>query len=422
MSRPTTIAILGGGFAGIRAAHLLSKHARQDNLSVILIDRESSHINTPGLYEIASAFVPWEKEGIGRIMREVAGVPFRAILDGTNTNFIQGRIARILPGSRTVVLDDGRELAADILLLGIGSQTNTFGVPGVSQYAFGVKTFHEAAELRHHIVSLFHRHRSASRKTQERAFTLVVAGGGSAGVETAAELRLFQRKLAKLHGIDPSIPRVVLCEAGQGILREYPPRLQKRGRERLTALGVHMYFRCSVRAVSADRVEFASGTSHATETVVWLCGIRAHDLLLQAGLPVHPRGGVIVENTLEVHGHRNIFAAGDCVYAADATTGLVVPDVAWAALQQGSVVAENILRRVHGEALTAYLPHPRPTLATVGGKYALVYLHPFNFAGRFGWFVKQFVDLAYLWRILPNGLAVRSWLKTLRVRVANDAV
>jgi NADH dehydrogenase len=96
--------------------------------------------------------------------------------------------------------------------------------------------------------------------------------------------------------------------------------------------------------------------------------------------------------------------------------------VAWAALQQGNVVAENILRRIRGEPLTTYLPHPRPTLATVGGKYALVHLPPFQFAGRFGWFVKQFVDLVYLWQILPNGLAVRSWLKTLRVRVANDAV
>jgi NADH dehydrogenase len=157
-----------------------------------------------------------------------------------------------------------------------------------------------------------------------------------------------------------------------------------------------------------------------SDTVVWLAGIRTHDLLLRLGVPVHPRGGVEVERTLAVKGATNVFAAGDCVMAQDAETGKIAPDVVYAALQQGSVVVQNVLRRLRGKNLISYLDRPRPTYATVGGKFALVHLPPFQFAGRLGWAIKQCADLWYLFSILPNDVAARTWLKNVRVRIAND--
>lgn len=416
----TDILILGGGFAGIRAAHLLGKQREALGLSITLIDRESCHTNTPILYEIASAFVPWEKEGVGQVMHEVAGVPFREVLDGTGATFFQGNVERIRPDTRTVYLSDGQEHTPDILLCALGVQTHTFGIPGATTNAFGVKTIHEAAELRHHIVSQFLRHRSAARRIQERAFTVVVAGGGSSGVETAAEMVFFLRKLAKLHRVSRDLPRVVLYEAGDMILREYPVSLREKGIARLKKIGVDIHTKCAITVVQHDHVELASGEQVPTNTLVWVGGTRAHDVFLRSGLPLHPRGGLIVDETLEVHGCKNIFAAGDTVYMTDPATGSIVPDVAWAAIQQGNVAACNIIRRVTGEPLVSYRFHARPTLATVGGKYALANIPPLQIAGRTGWFLKQLVDLFYLMSILPNGFAFRSWWKSVRVRVAND--
>jgi NADH:quinone reductase (non-electrogenic) len=386
---------------------------------ITLIDQEAYHFTPPVFYEIASAFVKRERESVGRILKDTAGVPFREIFDGTGILFVQGRIERIDAPARTVMLDNRQELTADMVLIALGAQTHTFNVPGVTQ-AFGVKQFHEAAELRHHLVSLFLRHRSSSRTVQQRAFMVVVVGGGSAGVETAAEIALFLRKLSALHGVDPAIPRVVLYEAGETILREYPLPLRRAGLARLKALGVDVHTKAAVTCVRPGVCELAGEELMNTDTVVWLAGIRVHDVLLRSGLPVHPRGGLIVDSTLEVHGHRDIFAAGDCVYVADPATGQTVPDVVWGALQQGTIAAENILRRLRNEPLVSYLPHPRPTFATVGGKYALVHLPPFQFAGLFGWILKQCADLFYLFHILPNGLALRSWWRSMRVRVAND--
>ena len=98
----------------------------------------------------------------------------------------------------------------------------------------------------------------------------------------------------------------------------------------------------------------------------------------------------------------------------------MVPDVAYAAVQQGAVVAQNVLRKLRGQLPISYIDAPRPAFTTVGGKFALVHLASWQFAGRLGWFVKQLADLRYLCSVLPNDIALRVWWKSVRVRVAND--
>lgn len=418
--KPTTVLILGGGFAGLRTALRLGHRARPAECTVMLVDREKSHVNPVWLYEVATAFTPREREAVGTVIHETAAVPFERILAGSGVAFLQRSLEQIDPVTRTVRLDGGGHLAADILVVALGSTIATFGIPGVDVHAFSIKSLPEAVALRHHLVQQFLRFRSASAERQARAFRVVVVGGGSAGVELAAELALFLRKLAALHGVHPRLPTVELFEAGECILREYPPGLRARGHARLRVFGVRIRERESVCAVGPDHVACAGGLFLPTDTVVWLAGIKTHDLLVRSGFPAHPRGGVYVENTLEVRGLPRVFAAGDCVYAVDARTGRVAPDVAYAALQQGTVVAQNVLRRIRGQPLISYFDRPRPTLATVGGKFALAHIPPLQFSGRLGWFLKQLVDLRYLFSLLPNDVALRTWIRNVRVRVAND--
>lgn len=412
--------IVGGGYAGLRVALWLDRHARGDADQVTLVDQNDVHLNPGVLYEVATALNPRERESVGRVLHETASVPFAKILEGTRVRFLRARVEQITPASRTLRLEGGENVETDILVVAVGSELSTFGVPGVAAHAFSIKSLPEAVELRHHLVRQFLTHRSASRPRQLQAFRVAVVGGGSAGVELAAELALFLRKLSRLHRVDPRVSSVVLYESSDTVLREYPAPLRDRGVRRLRSLGVTLVYRQAVCGVGSGYLACPGEVFVLTDTVVWLAGIRAHGLLLRSGFPTHPRGGLYVEPTLEVRGCRNVFAAGDCVCAEDLQTGLVVPDVAYAALQQGNVVARNIRRRLRGQALTSYLDRPRPTLATVGGKFALVHYPPFQFAGTLAWYLKQLVDLCYLCGILPNDVALRTWLKSVRVRMAND--
>ncbi|TSC63880.1 MAG: NADH dehydrogenase [Parcubacteria group bacterium Gr01-1014_106] len=414
------VVILGGGLGGIRVALWLARHARSSECAITVVDRSAEHVYPPVLYEAATAFNPFEREAVGKVIHETAAVPFAQIFHGSPVTFLQRGVDHIDAKTRTVHFMNGDALSADILVLALGSQLATFGMPDIDAHAFSIKTLPEAAELRHHLVGQFLRHRSASRARQERAFTVTIVGGGSAGVELAAEMAVFLRKLARMHGVDTDVCRVILLDSGEIVLREYPPRLRQRGLVRLRSLGVHVHTRQKVCRIHQDHLECVGGKHFSTDTIVWLAGIRTHDILLHSGLPVHPRGGVYTERTLEVRGHQRIFAAGDCVYAEDPLTARVVPDVAYAAMQQGSVVAQNILRRLRGQPLVSYVDMPRPTFTTVGGKFALVHLPPWQFAGRVGWYLKQLVDLWYLASVLPYDVALRVWWKSVRVRVAND--
>lgn len=419
-ARGKHIVILGGGFAGLRTALWLARHMNHREGTITLIDQADAHVNPTWLYEVATAFNPFEREAVGQVLHASASVPFVQILHGSGVVFLRRKVERIDPAKRVVEFGGGESLASDILVVALGSQIATFKIPGVETHAFSIKTLPEAAELRHHIVGQFLRHRSASRVRQERAFRIAVVGGGAAGVEFAAEAARFLRKLSRLHDVHREVPEVHLFEASGDILREYPPALQKKGVARLKALGVRLHPKESACAVGSDHLTSGSGTFLPTDTVVWLAGIRTHELLMRSGFAVHPRGGVQVERSLQVLGFPQIFAAGDCVCILDPATGKTVPDVAYAAIQQGRVVGQNILRLLRGQPLLSYIDRPRPTLATVGGKYALVHMPPLQFAGRFGWIVKQFTDLCYLFSILPNDVAFRAWVKGVRVRIAND--
>lgn len=412
--------ILGGGFGGLRTALSLSRHVRPDECRITLVDRRDEHVNPAILYEVATAFHAAEREAVGKVLHETAAVPLTRVLDGSGVVFLERAVDLLDPVKREVRFTNGETLAADFLVIALGSQAATYGTPGVETNTFSIRTLPEALELRQHLVRQFFRYRIASRQRQRRAFRVVVVGGGLSGVELAAELVMFLRKLARLHHVDERLPEVSILEASEEILREFPPRLRARGRERLKALGVTVLLRHAASQVGAEYLTCRGDTVIPADTVVWLAGQRPHEVLLRSGLPVHPRGGVFVGRTLEVRGHPQVFGVGDCVYAQDPETGRTAPDVAPAAIRQGAVVAENIRRRLHGRAPISYLDQPRPLLATVGGKYALVHFPPFQFAGRFGWLLKELVALKYLLSILPNDVAFRLWLRTVRVSVRND--
>lgn len=414
------VLIVGGGYAGVRVAWKLRRAARRRVCGVTLLDKSDVHVNPAVLYEVATAFASGEREAVGQLLYDTASVPFRTIFGGTAVQVLQGTVERLDPVLRSVHLADGTRLDPHLLVVAVGSQLATFNIPGIEPHAYSIKSLHEAVEVRSHIVHQFLRYREASLDRQRRAFRVVIVGGGSAGVELAAECVLFLRKLAQLHGVRPDIPEVLLYEASDTFLRECSPYLRAKGLQRLRALGVHVHPRMSVCRIGQDHVTCDGERNMGTDTVVWLAGIRASDLLLRSGLPTHPRGGLLVEPTLEVKGFRNVFGAGDCVYAEDPQTKRVAPDVVYAALQQGSVVAMNVLRRFSGQPLLSYIDRPRPVYATVGGKYALVSIPPVQFAGRIGWVIKQLMDLGYLLSILPSRTALRVWLRSVRVRIAND--
>src|SRR5262245_18846336 len=139
MSATPHVVIVGGGFGGLQAARGLG-HAP---VRVTLLDQRNHHLFQPLLYQVATA---------GPAVTDVA-VPLRQVVRGQkNTTVLLARATRVDVQRRTVVLDDGGELAYDRLILAAGAVGNWFGHDEWEEHALGLKDSREALRIREKIL------------------------------------------------------------------------------------------------------------------------------------------------------------------------------------------------------------------------------------------------------------------------------
>ena len=190
------ILILGGGFAGVKCALELQKK-NLDNVKITLVS-DRPHFEYHGaLYRVVAGSSPLE-----------VCVPIREILDFEKIEFVVDRIAKIDPKNFEVCSEQGSCYEYDTLVVGLGSETNYFGIPGLEEHSHGMKTIPDALALKGHIHEVIEACVNGTKADKLCAGNFVVVGGGPTGVELAAELAVYTRKLAKKHGIEPSLMNV----------------------------------------------------------------------------------------------------------------------------------------------------------------------------------------------------------------------
>jgi NADH dehydrogenase len=171
VERPKVV-IIGAGFGGIGAATRLA-HLPVD---VTIVDRRNHHVFQPLLYQVATA---------GLSPADIA-LSVRAIFqDDDNVDFRLASVERVDLDQHLVHVDVGDPLAYDYLIVAPGSSTRWFGIPGVEEHAFPMKTVEDAIALRGHILNQFERAAAEPSLVDEGALTFVVVGGGPSSSSTS---------------------------------------------------------------------------------------------------------------------------------------------------------------------------------------------------------------------------------------------
>lgn len=369
-ARPRVL-IVGAGFGGLWCARRLGG----EPVSVTLVDRNNFHTFYPLLYQIAAA----ELEAV-----EIAH-PVRGILRRhRNVRFRMAEL-RELDLDRRIATTSAGELAYDRLVLATGSAPHFFGVEGAGVHAFPLRTLEDALAQRNHILSRFER-ALATRDPVERARALrfVIVGGGPTGVEFAGAMaELLQGPMAKDFPELAAHFSVVLLEGLDRLLSEMPRKLSEYAAARLRRKGVEVRLETLVARVEARAVRLASGEAIPTETVTWTAGVRGDPDAERWGLPIGPQGRVRVEPTLELPGRPDVHVIGDLAYLEQ--DGDAPPMVAPVAIQQGEHAAENILRRLRGEAPLPFHYRDMGVLAVVGRNAAAAQVYGRSFTGWPAW-------------------------------------
>jgi len=400
---PTRILILGGGFAGLYAAMQLEKTlAREPGIEVTLVNRGNFFLFTPMLHEVAASDLDLTTivNPVRKMLKRVA--------------FFAGEVEAIdLVGKQIVVSHgfDGHQhsLAYDHLVIGLGSVTNFYNLPGLEEHALTMKSLGDAMALRNHLIAHLEEADSECCAIKHPLLTFVVAGGGFAGVETVAGLNDFVREaLPSYPRLNEGMIRVVLVHPGPVILPELGEKLGAYAQKKLAGRGVEIRVNTSVAGVSGRRVALSDGTAIETNTLVWTAGTSSNPLLNTLECKKE-RGRLAVNEYMEVPGWPGVWALGDCAAVPDRTTGKPCPPTAQHALRQGKVLAENITAAVRGGAKKPFVFSTLGQLASIGRRTGVANILGVNFSGFIAWWLWRTIYLSKLPRLEKKLRVALDW-------------
>ena len=376
MNKPKVV-ILGGGFGGLAAARALYKSAE-----VTVVDRHNFQTFLPLLYQVSTA---------GLAADHVA-YPIRGALRKTDIKFRMGSPISIDHKNKEVKLDSSEVLNFDHLIVALGSVSADFGIPGVNEYALGMKTVHEALTIRAEIMRRFE---DLCRFEDETKLSISVIGGGPTGVEMAGAIaELIRGPLKSDQAHAAAHIQVSLIEAGPRLLPPFAPSLSERTKKDLEKLGVKVMLNAAVKAIEHRKIILKDDSVLNSEITIWAAGVKGSDAMAQLSLPTIGNR-VAVEPTMQVQNYPNIWALGD-IAGAVGKDGKPLPMVAPVAIQQGKFIAKQIARLISNKPLTVFKYLDKGSMATIGRNKAIVQVRGLKIAGPIAWLIWLWLHLFYL--------------------------
>lgn len=361
----TRILVAGAGYGGLtcalRLGRLLRERIEAGEVEVVLVDRNPYHLLETRLHEAAARGV------------EVT-IPIAKLLTRRPVRFVQAEISGIDAVHHAVVTPGGR-IAWDILVLALGSRSLDFGIPGIGHHAFELKTLEDARSLKEHLEARFAeaaREPDPARRRWLRR--IIVGGGGLTGVEAATELAERVRQLTGSELGTADGGEILLVEAAARVLPAHDDPTAGKTADILHRAGIRVLAGTRIEEVGAEHVRLSTGELLRSGTVLWTAGVRASEVLERSGLAVAQHGRVLVDPTLRVRHLADVYAIGDAALSLDPRTREPVPMAAQFALQQGRLVADNIVARLAGTRERAYRPRVLGEVISLGRHLAVGWL------------------------------------------------
>jgi NADH dehydrogenase len=422
MVKTKRIVILGAGFGGLKTALELEKQCGQLSAhEIVLIDRRAEHLYTPLLYEVATGFLSKPSRISRGELRQGVSISYDAymsILCSKMITYKRGEVIGLDTKSQIVHLGGGETMPYDVLLVALGSEVAYYGIPGLKEFSYPLKNLRDAFNLRERIFQFLERYKAGA----EPFLSIVVGGGGATGVEFAAEIAHHFRNLERKKFLKKGSWSMTLVDLAPDVLTAFPKDLRRCAQARLESLGIRVLLNTAVKEVTAGAVVVETDgkkTRLEADVFAWCGGIKPSSTLEHLGLPVGPKGHLIVDENFLVMGSKNIFAIGDNaqIKAGDG----FVPALAQAAYKEAEHVVKNIRRCIEGKALSPWNP-PKSwwSIVPLGGKYAAAKIGPFKMMGVLAYLLRKLADLRYWLLILPPLPAFRVWFSGANTYIKND--
>lgn len=408
------VIILGGGFGGIYTAlHLERALKDQPEIEILLVNQENFLLFTPMLHEIAASDLD---------PTDIVN-PIHKLLK--RTRFFCGSVDAIDLNGQTVTVSHGdtyhsHTIPYTHLVLALGAVSHFHGLPGLAENALTMKSLGDAIHLRNQMIaSLEEADFECAKEARERLLTIVVAGGGFAGVETVAAVHDFIHGVLHFYkNLTPKNIRVVLVHSGKVLLPELDGSLGRYAGELMQKRGVEIRFGTRVQRYVDGIAQFSDGTSLQTCALVWTAGSAPNPILSTLSC-AKEKGRVLVTESLQLTERKNVWALGDCA-AIPTGSGTFHPPTAQHAIREAAVVATNITNSFAGKPLKTFRFRTLGQLASLGHRKGVAQVFGFRFSGFVAWWLWRTVYLMKLPRWEKRIRVALNW--TLDVLFSKDTV
>lgn len=350
------ILILGGGYGGLLTALTARKYLTAEEASITVVNRFPTHQIITELHRLAA----------GNLSEKAVALPLEKLLRGKDIDLVIDSVEKIGLDSQRVTLASGDSLKYDALVVALGSETAFFGIPGLKEYSFTLKSVDEANRLRKHVEERIVEYSKSKNKADA---TFVVGGGGLTGIELVGEFADMLPGLCHKNGVDFNDVSLYCVEAGPNILGGFAPDLVERAKTSLEKRGVQFLTGVPVTEMKETTVFLKDGTTIETKTMVWTGGVQGNSVVANSGLEVN-RGRATVNEFLQSTSHPDVFLAGDSAVVMG-PEGRPYPPTAQLAWQMGEVVGYNLFAHFKGSKMETFTPVFSGTLGSLGRKDAI---------------------------------------------------
>ena len=379
------IIIIGAGFAGIT----LIKGLKDKPVQIILLDKHNYHQFQPLLYQVA----------ISGLEPDSIVTPIRKLFQ-TRNNLIyrMANVMAIEPKKNRVQTDIGF-IDYDYLVIATGSKTNYYNSKNIKKYSIGLKNINDAINIRSWMLQNLELAVEGCNIAEKDILTnFVIVGGGPAGVEMAGALAEFKKYLLKndYPEIDCKMMKLYLVQAGNRILPTMSEKASTKALKVLKKLGIKVLLNSRVQDYDGETISILSDNKEETlkaKNMIWTAGVKGN--IIEGINKRNITGNRFQVNKYnQIIEHENIFAIGDIASMISEENPKGHPMVAQAAIQQGELLAENLLTKIEKEAFSKPFTYKdRGSMATIGKKNAVADLKIAFLNGRLGWLLWSFIHL-----------------------------
>ncbi|MDW0110959.1 NAD(P)/FAD-dependent oxidoreductase [Sporosarcina aquimarina] len=398
MKKRPTILVLGAGYGGLSTVVNLQKSLGVDDAEIILINKNDYHYESTWLHEAAA----------GTLKPEQVRYDISRVIKKDKVTFVKAEVQAIDVKAKLVTTSVGQQ-SYDYLVIGLGFEGETFGIPGLDKYALSIANVNAARQIREHIEYQFATWALEDVKADSR-LTIIVGGAGFTGIEFLGELGDRIPELCEEFDVPADKVKVLCVEAAPMVLPGFDPELVEYAVRQLKSKGIEFSIGTPVVEATPEGVKLKKGDDEfefiEAGTVVWAAGVRGNRLIEETGIE-NMRARVKVEKDLRAPGYDDVFIVGDCALMINEEINRPYPPTAQIAMQQGDMCANNLIALMKGQPTQTFVPDLKGSIASLGSDDAIGVAFGKKMTGKKASFMKKMVDNRALYLIGGAGLTFK---------------